>query len=125
MSLNRRKSSKLNPCCCRYRDAPMNRQGHCNERPSFWAATNYVDPWSYLKNDPTGYRQFLKTLATLDGGDPLHQVVYDEWKHLLEVDPHKHDVTAGKVFQTGKDKRKLRKVETDKIHAERKKVRTA
>ena len=102
----------------------MNRQGHCNERPSFWAATNYVDPWSYLKNDPTGYRQFLKTLATLDGGDPLHQVVYDEWKHLLEVDPHKHDVTAGKLFQTGKEKRKLRKVETDKIHAERKKART-
>jgi hypothetical protein len=108
----------------RYRDSPMNRQGHCNQRPSFWAATNYVDPWSFLKNDPTGYRQWIKTLATLDGGDPLHQVVFDEWKHLLEVDPHKHDVTAGKLFQTGKEKRKLRKVETDKLHAERKKART-
>ena len=64
----------------------MNRRGHCNERPSFWAATNYVDPWSFLKNDPTGYRQWIKTLATLDGGDPLHQVVFDEWKHLLEID---------------------------------------
>ena len=61
---------------CRYRDTPENRQGHCNEKPSFWAATNYVDPWSFLKNDQKGYRQWLKTLATLDGGDHSHQVLY-------------------------------------------------
>merc|ERR1719400_2938346 len=84
----------------RYRDTPENRQGHCNEKPSFWAATNYVDPWSFLKNDQKGYRQWLKTLATLDGGDHSHQVIFNEWKHLLEVDPHKHDVNAGKALQT-------------------------
>lgn len=55
----------------------------------------------------------------------MHQAIYDEWKHLLERDPHKHDVTAGKVLQSGKEKRKLRKVETDKIHAERKRAKTA
>ena len=52
------------------------------------------------------------------------QVIFNEWKHLLEVDPHKHDVNAGKALQTGKEKRKLRKVETDKIHVERKRART-
>ena len=109
----------------RYRDTGENRQGHSNEKPSFWAATNYVDPWSFLKNDKIGYRQFLQTLASLDGGEEVHQAIYDEWKHLLERDPHKHDVTAGKVLQSGKEKRKLRKVETDKIHAERKRAKTA
>ena len=53
-----------------------------------------------------------------------HQVIFNEWKHLLEVDPHKHDVNADKALQTGKEKRKLRKVEADKIHAERKRART-
>jgi len=107
----------------RYRDCP-NRQGNSNTEPSFWAATNYVDPWSYLKNDKVGYRQFLKTLETLDGGEPSQQAIYDTWSHLLTTDPHKHDVTAGKQLVTGKEKRKLRKKETDKIHAERKRAKT-
>ena len=108
----------------RYRGQHSNRQGHNNKRPSFWAATNYVDPWSFVKNDKVGYRQFLKTLATLDGGEETHQAIFDDWCHLLEIDPHKHDVTAGKTFQTLKEKRKLRKVETDKIHAERQRAKT-
>ena len=32
-----------------------------------------------------------------------HQVIFNEWKHLLEVDPHKHDVNAGKALQTRKE----------------------
>ena len=31
------------------------------------------------------------------------QVIFNEWKHLLEVDPHKHDVNAGKALQTRKE----------------------
>ena len=72
-----------------------NRQNHSNDLPSFWAVTNYVDPWSFLKNDPAGYRMFLETLKTLDGGEKSHQYVFDEWKHLLKVDPSKEDVNAG------------------------------
>ena len=29
--------------------------------------------------------------------------IFNEWKHLLEVDPHKHDVNAGKALQTRKE----------------------
>jgi len=47
----------------------MNRQGHSNETPSFWAATNYVDPWSFLKNDPRGYRHLLETDQNARLGD--------------------------------------------------------
>ena len=63
-------------------------------------------------------------LETLDGGEPSQQAIFDTWSHLLTTDPHKHDVTAGKQLVTGKEKRKMRKKETDKMHAERKRAKT-
>lgn len=107
--------------CFRYRDVE-NRQGHGNQCPSFWAATNYVDPWSYLKNDNLGYKQFLRTLAGLDGGEEKQQMIYNEWKHLLQAKPNKHDVTAGKQLVSGKEKRKMRKRQVREMHAQRKKT---
>merc|ERR1712226_1145311 len=106
----------------RYRDTGENRQGHSNEKPSFWAATNYVDPWSFLKNDSLGYKQFLRTLAGLDGGEEKQQMIYNEWKHLLQADPNKHDVTAGKQMVSGKEKKKIRKRQVREMHSQRKKT---
>merc|ERR1719431_491899 len=107
----------------RYRDVE-NRQGHGNQSPSFWAATNYVDPWSFLKNDSLGYKQFLRTLAGLDGGEEKQQMIYNEWKHLLQADPNKHDVTAGKQMVSGKEKKKNRKRQVREMHSQRKKTMT-
>merc|ERR1712080_776248 len=93
----------------RYRDQPPNRQGHSNDLPSFWAITNYVEPWGFLKKDPKGYRIFLDRLKTWEGGDEAQIVFYNAWKHLLEVDPNKHDVRAGKEFCNGEGETEIEK----------------
>jgi len=107
----------------RYRDQPPNRQGHSNDSPSFWAITDWVEPWGFLKNDPKGYRLFLEKLKTWAGGDESQVVFYESWKHLLDTDPHKHDVRAGKQFTTGREKRKLRKEQNRQNEIQRKKAK--
>lgn len=109
----------------RYRDQPPNRQGHSNDSPSFWAITDWVEPWGFLKNDPKGYRLFLEKLKTWQGGDESQVVFYDAWKHLLDVDPNKNDVRAGAQFTTGREKRKLRKEQNKQNEIQRKKAKVA
>merc|ERR1712080_497686 len=64
------------------------RAKYTNERPSFWAITEYTDPWSFMKNDRLGYAAFKKKLAELASHPgEAQKAFYADWKHLLFIDP--------------------------------------
>jgi len=69
----------------------LNRQGHNNDKPSFWAITGNSQPWCFLSHDPVGYESFVnETLRGYENSElPSEQYLWETWKHLLTNRPSK------------------------------------
>lgn len=68
-----------------------NRQGHNNDKPSFWAITGSSQPWCFLSHDEVGYETFVnETLRGYEKSELVsEQYLWETWKHLLNNRPSK------------------------------------
>merc|ERR1712080_513499 len=75
------------------------RKNFSNEHPSFWAITQFTDPWSFKKNDQPEYETFKNNvLRQLENHSGIPQkAFYADWKHLLDSEPTKDMPLAKKT----------------------------
>jgi len=69
----------------------VNRQGHSNDKPSFWAITGNSQPWCFLSHDEPGYNKFVnETLRGYENSEVVsEQYLWETWKHLVNNRPSK------------------------------------